>query len=160
MSTNPWLAPLKQQLGVEGEPTKPTEPGSVGFVAPKVGVPENSGAGQVASNDADQADAERWSWANSPAMNGGEVQVFATRVNRFTQRGLSLSAAEALAETLLLRDRDGDDRRTCLECTYLGERGHCLAAAAGRLPGAGGQLAPVRDIVRRCEGFGLKKGLT
>ena len=67
--------------------------------------------------------------------------------------------AELLAERLTLRDRDGDDRRLCLECTWLGDTGRCLAAATGRIPGADRRLEQEQTILQRCDAFGLRKGL-
>ena len=67
--------------------------------------------------------------------------------------------AELLAERLTLRDRDGDDRRLCLECSWLGDTGRCLAAATGRIPGADRRLEQEQTILQRCDAFGLRKGL-
>lgn len=53
---------------------------------------------------------------------------------------------------LLARQQSGDDRRRCTECGNLGERGLCLAAYRGEIV-ASRSYAPVRDILRRCEGF-------
>lgn len=50
------------------------------------------------------------------------------------------------------REREGDDRRRCSECGNLGERGVCLAAYRGEIV-AGRGYSPMRDILRRCEGF-------
>ena len=72
---------------------------------------------------------------------------------------LGRADAEDLAERLTLRDRDGDDRRLCLECSWLGDAGRCLAAATGRIPGADRRLEPAQTILQRCAAFGLRKGL-
>lgn len=53
---------------------------------------------------------------------------------------------------ILARERDGDNRRRCTECGNLGERGICLAAQRGEIV-ASRSYTPVRDILRRCEGF-------
>lgn len=50
------------------------------------------------------------------------------------------------------REREGDDRRRCTECGNLGERGVCLAAHRGEIA-ASRSYSPMRDILRRCEGF-------
>lgn len=50
------------------------------------------------------------------------------------------------------REREGDDRRRCGECGNLGERGVCLAAQRREIVAARG-YTPMRDILRRCEGF-------
>lgn len=83
----------------------------------------------------------------------------AARVQRFIERGIAADAAERLALRLHVRDQDQDDRRLCLECSYLGAQGHCIAAASGRLPGASARLEPVQTILQRCDAFGLRKGL-
>ena len=67
--------------------------------------------------------------------------------------------AEHLAERLTLRDREGDDRRLCLECTWLSDTGRCLAAATGRLAGVDRRLEPIQTLLQRCNAFGLSKGL-
>lgn len=87
-----------------------------------------------------------------------EIAAFTAREARFARMGRAADA-EHLAERLTLRDRDGDDRRMCLECTWLGDTGRCLAAASGRIPGADRRLEPVKTILQRCIAFGLRKGL-
>lgn len=62
---------------------------------------------------------DRWAWPHSDAMNGAEIDTFTARLARFTDKGLSLGDAERLADKLVTRDRDDDDRRLCLECTHL-----------------------------------------
>lgn len=106
------------------------------------------------------ADADRWCWPRSDAMNTAELNAFTARTARFIARGIDDDAASALADQLVQRDRAGDDRRLCLECTWLGETGRCIAAANGRLPGADRRLEPVQTILQRCEAFGLRKGLS
>jgi hypothetical protein len=52
-------------------------------------------------------------------MTGTEITVFEARVHLFGARGLSLKEAEGIADKLVLRDRDADERRLCLECEHL-----------------------------------------
>ena len=52
-------------------------------------------------------------------MTGAEIDSFTARLARFTDRGLGLDDAEALADKLVRRDRESDDRRLCLECLHL-----------------------------------------
>jgi hypothetical protein len=59
---------------------------------------------------------DRWSWPNSSTMNTSEIEVFAQRAHQFNQRGLAQHDAEKLADQLVNRDREGDDRHLCLEC--------------------------------------------
>ena len=94
------------------------------------------------------------------AGTDADMARFLDRRARLLRWGWSDTDADGLAERLTLRDREGDDRRMCVECTHLGERGRCLAAAAGRIKGADRRLEPVQTILQRCEAFGLKKGLT
>ncbi len=93
-------------------------------------------------------------WTDSDAAK------FVDRRDRLTRWGWPLAQSEAIADRLVRRDQEGDDRRMCVECSHLGERGRCLAAAAGRLSGTDRRHEPVPDILQRCEGFGLRKGLT
>ncbi len=77
---------------------------------------------------------------------------------RFTVKGLILDEAEKLADTLITRDREADDRRLCPECLHLHRAGgwRCgnwlragvaMRAKDAQLPG---------DLVmrlQRCDGF-------
>ena len=92
-----------------------------------------------------------------PCWDDAEIAAFTARTERFALLGRA--DADDLAERLTLRDRDGDDRRLCLECTWLGDTGRCLAAATGRIPGADRRLEPLPTILQRCGAFGLRKGL-
>ncbi len=94
---------------------------------------------------------------HAPCWGDAEKAAFTARRKRFALLGRA--DANDLAERLTLRDRDGDDRRLCLECTWLGETGRCLAAATGRIPGADRRLKPAQTVLQRCEAFGLRKGL-
>lgn len=72
----------------------------------------------LAANDP-APDPDRWAWPHSAAMTGAEIDTFTARLARFTDKGLSLEDAEALADKLVKRDRESDDRRLCLECFHL-----------------------------------------
>jgi len=98
---------------------------------------------------------DRLAWPYSTAMNDAELETFAARLVRFTDRGLILADGELLADKLVIRDREGDDRRVCLECLHL-QHGRCgdwqVAGVAIRSRDA--QLSP--DLVlqlQRCDGF-------
>ncbi len=104
---------------------------------------------RLTNDDAGRCHASCW--------NDAEIAAFMARTERFAVLGRT-DAAD-LAERLTLRDRDGDDRRLCLECTWLGDTGRCLAAATGRIPGADRRLEPAQTILQRCGAFGLRKGL-
>ena len=103
---------------------------------------------------------DRWCWPHSSAMNGAEINTFTVRLHNFTDKGLSRDDGETLADKLVLRDRDLDDRRICLECKHLAGHGAGLwrcgnwqsAGIASRARDA--QLAA--DLVlqlQRCDGF-------
>lgn len=49
----------------------------------------------------------------------GEIDTFTARLVRFTDKGLIHAVAEPLADKLVQRDRQADDRRLCLECVHL-----------------------------------------
>jgi len=66
---------------------------------------------------------DRWCYPDSTAMTGSEIDTFTARLSRFTDKGVIQSDAESLADKLVKRDRDSDDRRLCLECTHLGGYG-------------------------------------
>lgn len=137
-----WLARLKKTgIAPESGTTKPTKGGFVGFAGPIPASIQKTGGEAGAANDptamqtiennqtesSDSApDLDRWCWPHSEAMNTGEVDTFTARLHQFTGRGLVQADAERLADRLVKRDREGDDRRLCLECTHL----------AGNAPGA------------------------
>jgi hypothetical protein len=58
-------------------------------------------------------------WPYSTAMTGSEIDLFTARLARFTDKGVTHGDAESLADKLVTRDRDDDDRALCLECTHL-----------------------------------------
>lgn len=111
--------------------------------------------GGLSRQDA-EALADASCWPHGTAMNGPEIDTFTARLARFADKGLILADAERLADKLVHRDRDGDDRRVCLECVHLRHGGRCSNwRAAGvatnamdaRLPG------DFTTILQRCDGF-------
>lgn len=80
-----------------------------------------------------------------------EIAAFLSRAARFNRQGRP--DAEHLAERLILRDRQVDDRRMCMECRELEPSGRCGAARRGAIDGADPRMEPVPDILMRCEGF-------
>lgn len=149
-----WLARLKKQNGPEPHPTKPTEPGFVGFVAPSPGHTQKfEGAAPPAAND-NTPDPDRDCWPHSSAMNTAELDRMVGRVELFVARGLNLFDATALADKLVRRDRDGDDRRLCLECSSLNS-GTGRRCSAWRRAGLGGQAVPAEwvELPQRCPAF-------
>ena len=157
-----WLARLKKiDTTPTAEATEPTKPGFVGFVAPGIAPMQKTGGDVSAVNDP-AADPDRWCWPHSEAMNGGEIDTFTARLARFTDKGLGLGLddAEALADKLVKRDRDLDDRRLCLECIHLsgqsGKAWNCRnwrrAGVASRARDAQLPAALVLQL-QRCDGF-------
>jgi virulence-associated protein VagC len=97
---------------------------------------------RLARDEADRCHADGWSDA--------EIAAFTARVTLFMRRGVSATDADDLAERLTLRDRDGDARRMCIECSnyrpgrcgdhkraglHTAELGRDLAALLQRCPG-------------------------
>ena len=102
------------------------------------------------------ADPDRWSYPRSTAMNTAEIDRFTARLARFTDRGVILSDAERLADLLVIRDREQDDRALCLECTHLQRAGRCGNwQAAGVAIRARDAFMPVELVrqLQRCDGF-------
>jgi hypothetical protein len=80
-----------------------------------------------------------------------EIETFTTRVMLLMRRGVPSTDADDLAERLVKRDRDGDDRRMCHECAAY-RPGRC-----GNHQSAGLHKAELgRDLattLQRCPGF-------
>lgn len=107
-----------------------------------------------AANDP-ETDADRWCWPHSDAMNTVEVDLFRLRVVLFIDRGVSQSAAEALADNLVELDRDGDDRRMCVECSNLGGCAGSRRCSAWHGAGLGNHAIPREWVAvrQRCAAF-------
>jgi hypothetical protein len=96
---------------------------------------------------------DRWCWPNGPAMNGQEISVFNQRENLFIARGWD--AAEAVADRLVRRDRENDDRVVCLECVHYTKR-WCDNAKAAKLSPSKSSTQIATDLItllQRCPGF-------
>lgn len=105
-------------------------------------------------------DPDRWCWPYSSAMNGAEIETFAVRLHKFTDKGLARNDGETLADKLVLRDRDQDDRRVCLECKHFAGHGagswRCgnWQAAGVAIHSRDAQLpADLVMQLQRCDGF-------
>ena len=103
---------------------------------------------------------DRYCWPNSSAMNSGEIDKFKFRLEIFQARGLDELNAEALADKLVLRDRDRDDRKVCYECRYM--KGiSSLRCENWKLAGIAMKSSDAflgKDfamMLQRCHGFGL-----
>lgn len=100
-------------------------------------------------------DPDSHSWPHSKAMNTAEIDAFTARVHLFTRHGLDQTQAEGVADGLVIRDRDGDDRRLCLECLHLRDGGRFWACNQWRRAGLAGAAVPANwcDLLKRCNGF-------
>lgn len=163
-----WLARLKKEKAPGPQAREPRQPPereeSTGFLGSLAYPPaslQKIEAREAAANDTEAeatADPDRWCWPHSAAMNGQEIDTFTERLARFTDKGASLEEAERLADKLVIRDREGDDRRLCLECAHLKGQ-NPWGCGNGRQAGVC-DAALARDLVlmlQRCEGFKDKK---
>jgi hypothetical protein len=113
------------------------------------------------SNFSQMEDPDRWCWPNSSAMNGREIDIFLIRVERFRSLGLDTNSAEKVADRLVIRDRDMDDRTLCFECCHLRNGWRCM-----NLRNAGEWVqysnSKLHDdfvhLFQRCPGFKLTIG--
>ena len=118
-----WLARLKKIDVAPGmDATETTKRVSVVFVALGMAPMQKTGSDLPAANDP-APDPDRWAWPHSQAMTGREIDTFTVRLHFFTGRGLVAHDAERLADKLVTRDRESDDRRLCLECLHLAGHG-------------------------------------
>ena len=89
-------------------------------------------------------------------MTGAEIDTFTVRLARFADRGLLLANAERVADKLVMRDRDADDRRLCVECASFqrGERCGNWRQAGIAIRTKDAQLSAALMIqLQRCDGF-------
>lgn len=100
-------------------------------------------------------DPDRHCWPNTNAMNTAEIDTFMARVHLFTERGKNTTEAEGLADSLVKRDREADDRRMCLECSHL--RRSAGLWRCGQSQRAGLAVAEVSgdvvNLLQRCSAF-------
>jgi len=120
---------------------------------------ERANDDQVHSADA-APDPDRHCWPYSSAMTGFEIDVFTARLARFTDKGLALNDAEAMADRATQRDREAGDWYACLECFHLagGATGSwrcCNWRRAGVALRACDAELPSDLVMRlqRCDGF-------
>ena len=99
-------------------------------------------------------------------MNGLGIDLLTARLHRFTDKGFTRTDGEALADRLVRRDCESDDRHLCLECKHLSGVGQkswrCSKwQAAGIAIHARDTQLPA-DLVlqlQRCDGFNNLKSL-
>ena len=107
-------------------------------------------------------DPDRWCWPCSSAMSGLEIGTFETRLHKFTEKGLARKYGEVLADKLVLRDRESDDRRVCLECQHLAGHGagswrcgNWMRAGVAKQQRDASLPANLVNQLQRCNGFYL-----
>lgn len=105
-------------------------------------------------------DPDHCCWPHSTAMTGREIDTFTARLARFTDKGTSTDVGEALADKLVIRDRESDDRRLCLECLHLAgygpgswRCGNWQAAGTAIKARDAGLPADLVWQLQRCDGF-------
>ena len=141
-----WLERLKDEDMVGTDAREPRQPyqgdedtGFLGFQACPPAPFQRSDVGErvktEATNNGSATDPDRWCWPHSRALNSVEIDRFLSRMARFSDKGFSYGDAERMAVKLVRRDRQGDDRRMCLECFHLQGRWRCgnhVRAGVGR----------------------------
>ena len=85
------------------------------------------------------------------AWTDADIARFENRRARLLRWGWGEAEAERLADRLVRRDREGDDRVSCTECRHY-RRGRC---ANHRQAGIGGPEVghDLAAMLQRCEGF-------
>jgi len=142
---NKWIQLLEKAESAEppsGATAKTAKTPATNGPTPLLSVLSVPGEGPSANSRAD-LDAVAWTDA--------DIERFKHYRHVATKAGFGKNAAEEIAERLVIRDREQDDRRACLECAELRASGRC--AAAGGFHWASPQLEPVREVLQRCEGF-------
>ena len=117
--------------------------------------PESTPAEAIEAVPTTAPDPDRWAWPHSSAMNGAEIGRFTGRLALFVAKGLTSTEADALADKLVTRDRDGDDQRVCLECSHLSGWAGRRQCRGLQYAGMGGPLASAGQVamLQRCNGF-------
>ena len=107
-------------------------------------------------------DLDRWAWPASTAMTGREIDTFTARLHRFNEKGLTRTDGEALADKLVRRDREQDDRRVCLECQHFAGHGaeswrcgNWIRAGVATQQRDAALPANLVNQLQRCNGFYL-----
>ena len=107
-------------------------------------------------------DLDRWAWPASTAMTGREIDTFTARLHRFNDKGLTRTDGEALADKLVRRDREQDDRRVCLECQHFAGHGakswrcgNWIRAGVATQQRDAALPANLVNQLQRCNGFYL-----
>jgi hypothetical protein len=109
---------------------------------------------EAANDTGKTGESSRWEWHRYTVMDGPEIDTFTARVESLNTKGVSLEDAERLADELLTRDRERDDRRMCLECAHLKGSGRWRCGNWQRADVSAEGLATDLVLMRqRCNGF-------
>lgn len=95
-------------------------------------------------------------WPHTEAMNPNEVETLKVRLSSFANKGLSADQAELLAYKLVIRDREEDNRKLCLECVHLKGLGQSRWRCSNWQRAFVTRHSLARDLVfmlQRCPGF-------
>ena len=88
-----------------------------------------------------------------PPWTDAEITRFTKRVALFKRRHQSEDQAERIAERLVLRDRELDRRRLCIECANLTQGKACFVADKAPAHALSPIKLPLTTILQRCTGF-------
>jgi hypothetical protein len=106
-----------------------------------------------------KVDSDRNCLPYTEAMNGSEIDTNTARLARFTGKGVIHGDAEQLADKLVTRNRDLDDRRLCLECSHLSGHAGSWRCRNWKLAGIAilardaGLPSDLVRMLQRCDGF-------
>ena len=137
---------------------KTTESPLMGVMGvPSGQIQEKTHSKLCAANDANP-DSDRWCWPASDAMNTAELETFMARLARFSAKGMTIADGEVLADKLVIRDREQDNRHSCFECTHLAGSGSWRCGnwqSAGVAVRARDAQLPTDfvNLLQRCDGF-------
>lgn len=162
------LAPMSEHFQISPQPPAPAANDPIGrpawggrsgvegaSTAPIPSVPRTRARGELVPPDHNKTltFASETAPSDMPCpMSTVEIERFMARMEHFTNRGLGLARAESLADQLVLRDREGDDRRVCVECSR-----HCTGTRScgrARVAGLGHpELGELAFRLQRCHAF-------
>lgn len=94
-------------------------------------------------------------------MTEAELEQMDSRQMQYQQLGLAEDEATAIAEHLFHRDRDGDDRKACIECAGCTSGWRCTRARQAGLRSRYGVAYLGRGemlVLQRCPGFVQREG--
>lgn len=123
---------------------------------------EANAANELLTSDllAQALDPDRHCYPHTQAANGAELDTMGRRLAHFDRLGLDIDTSERQADMLLIRDREADDRRSCLECSNLTGHGRTWNCRAARQRGARGAGLPVDyvQMLTRCNAWLAQQG--